>query len=246
MNRTPFLALFSFGFLLCGCNEQSMVSRTAQGIAEKKVYLNNVKNELFKKWPDNRAVNIVCHGHSVPAGYFATPVVDTFNSYPHLLHKALKEKYPNAVINVIVTAIGGENSMGGAKRFKADVLNHKPDLVLIDYALNDRSSGLKRSYKAWSEMIRMAKAEGVKVLLLTPTLDAKHVPGDDQGPLNQHAKQIRSLAAEYNVGLVDSLVIFDSAIEKGVKNTELLSNAWNHPNRRGHDIVVGEIIKWFP
>ena len=33
-------------------------------------------------------------GHSVPAGYFAIPFVDTFNAYPHLLHLGLKQRFP--------------------------------------------------------------------------------------------------------------------------------------------------------
>lgn len=245
MNRKNLLAVLLFGLLIMGCNERSAVSRGVQGVADSDIYLADIRAELSKKWPDNKAVNIVCHGHSVPAGYFVTPVVDTFNSYPHLLHKALKGKYDNAVINVIVTAVGGENSISGAERFKADVLNHKPDLVLIDYALNDRACGLEKSFKAWSEIIRMAKAEDVKVLLLTPTLDANHVRSNAEEPLNQHAEQIRSLAAIHNVGLVDSLASFDMDLKKGTKTAELLSNGWNHPNRRGHDIVVHEILKWF-
>ena len=245
MNWKNLLVLFLFSLPILGCNEHSSVFRTKRGVAQRDVYLAEICQELSKKWPDNRTVNIVCHGHSVPAGFFATPNVDTFNSYPHLLHKALKEKYHNAVINVIVTAIGGENSISGAKRFKADVLNHKPDLVLIDYALNDRSSGLTKSLQAWSEMIRMAKVEGVKVILLTPTIDANHVPDDAQELLNQHAKQIRSLAGEYNVGLVDSLAAFDMELKKGTGIEELLSNGWNHPNRRGHEIVAQQILRWF-
>ena len=78
--------------------------------ANKQTYLASICEILRQHWPDNRTVNIVCHGHSVPAGYFATPRVDTFHAYPHLLHRGLKERYPFAVINVIVTAIGGENS----------------------------------------------------------------------------------------------------------------------------------------
>jgi len=39
---------------------------------------------------------------------------------------------------VICTAIGGENSSAGARRFESDVLVHKPDVLFIDYALNDR------------------------------------------------------------------------------------------------------------
>lgn len=57
-------------------------------------YLQPVINELSKTWPDNRAVQLVFHGHTVPAGYFATPFVDTFNAYPHLLHSHLKSRFP--------------------------------------------------------------------------------------------------------------------------------------------------------
>lgn len=52
-------------------------------IADRTKYLKEVTDELRKEWPKNKTINIVCHGHSVPAGYFATPVVDTFNAYPH-------------------------------------------------------------------------------------------------------------------------------------------------------------------
>ena len=87
--------------------------------AKPDTYLSGVVTELTRQWPANRTVNIVCHGHSVPAGYFRTPVVDTFNAYPHLLHRGLKERFPYAVVNVIVTAIGGENSESGANAVRA-------------------------------------------------------------------------------------------------------------------------------
>jgi hypothetical protein len=45
-------------------------------------YLNEIKAELEKNWPDNRTVNIVFHGHSVPSGYAATPRVNTLGAYP--------------------------------------------------------------------------------------------------------------------------------------------------------------------
>ena len=95
-------------------------------------YLASVSDVLALRWPQNRAVNIVCHGHSVPAGYFATPFVNTFSAYPHLLHRMIKERFPYAVTNVIVTAIGGENSVQGAERCEAEVLSHRPDVLSID------------------------------------------------------------------------------------------------------------------
>ena len=44
-------------------------------IAPKDSYLAGVSAEMKKTWPRNRIVNIVAHGHSVPAGYFVTPRV---------------------------------------------------------------------------------------------------------------------------------------------------------------------------
>lgn len=215
------------------------------GLAEPASYLADLSTLLKKPWPGNRTINVVCHGHSVPAGYFKTPVVDTFNAYPHLIHRALKERYTLAVINTIVTAIGGEASESGAARFERDVLALKPDLVLIDYGLNDRGLGLPRAKTAWKSMIEKAQAQKVKVLLLTPTADLSAKLDDPADPLNQHAEQIRSLAKEYHCGLVDSCDRFSRYVHGGGKLQDLMSQV-NHPNRKGHDLVVNAVMQWFP
>ena len=212
--------------------------------ADPKRFLSEVTAELSKQWPDNRTLRIVCHGHSVPAGFFKTPKVDTFNAYPHLLHLGLKERYPHAVINVIVTAIGGENSVRGAERFEAEVLTHRPDILLIDYALNDRGIGLEKARDAWVSMIQQARSRNIRVILLTPTGDHRADLNDPDDPLNQHAAQIRDLAKEYEIGLVDSLQLFKDYINAGHPLDDLMSQV-NHPNRKGHDIVTRALLDWF-
>ena len=134
-------------------------------------YLTPILDELALQWPKNRTINIVCHGHSVPSGYFATPYVNTFSAYPHLLHTIIKERFPFAVTNVIVTAIGGENAVRGESRFNNDVLTHRPDVLTIDYSLNDRDIGLEAAAVAWEKMINKALERGIKVILCTPTWD---------------------------------------------------------------------------
>jgi lysophospholipase L1-like esterase len=212
--------------------------------ADPKTYLAAIQKDLAVEWPANHTINVVCHGHSVPAGYFLTPKVDTFNAYPHLLHVGIKERFPLAVVNVIVTAIGGEQSEQGAARFENDVLSLNPAVVTIDYALNDRGIGLERAKTAWTSMIRKAKAKGVKVILLTPTGDLSSNLDDENDPLNQHARQIRALAAEHGVGLVDSLAAFRAYVKAGHKLDDLMSQV-NHPNRKGHDIVAKLLMEWF-
>ena len=220
-------------------------SRTAPAPANPKTYLAPVCTELTKSWPTNRTVNIVCHGHSVPAGYFRTPAVHTFDAYPYLLHRGLAERFPHAVINVIVTGIGGENSEQGAKRFCRDVLNLRPDVITIDYGLNDRAIGLARSEKAWRQMIEMSLARHIKVILLTPTPDLTAHLDDPNDPLNRHAEQIRRIAAEYHIGLVDSLALFEAKVRAGTPLKDLMAQS-NHPNRRGHEIVAAGLLNWFP
>ena len=216
-------------------------------IANHESYLADLSTELRMHWPKNRLLHVVCHGHSVPAGYFATPMVDTFNAYPHLLHCLLKSRFPYAVLNVIVTAIGGESADAGAERFAADVLSHVPCVVTIDYGLNDRRIGMAAAENAWRMMIEQALARDTRVILLTPTPEITWSNPDDPQIqlLRQHAEQIRRLAGEYAIGVADSLLAFERAIANGSHLQNLLS--WpNHPNRAGHQLVAAEIAHWFP
>ena len=208
-------------------------------------YLDPVLNEMKLQWPKNRIVNIVCHGHSVPAGYFATPYVNTFSAYPHLLHCLVKERFPFAVTNVIVTAIGGENSEQGKKRFREDVLAHKPDILTIDYGLNDRAIGLESAYHAWECMINDALTEEIKVVLCTPTWDNSYYKKNEHWEqLVKHTEQIRSLADKYNVGLADSFEAYNRNILIESDLSKYLSHT-NHPTKAGHQLVADEIAKYF-
>ncbi len=212
--------------------------------ADPTTYLAEFSRLARVDWPENRTLNVVCHGHSVPAGYFMTPEIRTMASYPHLLHAALGKRFPHAVINVIVTAIGGETSVQGAGRFAADVLTHRPDVITIDYALNDRGDGLEAARKAWTVMIKQAQVARVPVLLLTPTPDQAASLTDPADTLVRHAAQVRALAVEHGVGLVDSFTVFRRRVGKGTKLATLMSSG-NHPNLAGHKLVAAELLKWF-
>jgi acyl-CoA thioesterase-1 len=230
--------LLVFALLLNGLLMKSV------GQANKTDYLQDIKTEFTKQWPTNRAINLVFHGHSVPAGYFVTPTVNTLEAYPNRLLKELKALYPYAVINVIVTAIGGENSENGEKRFKSDVLIHKPDVLFIDYALNDRVMGLSRSKEAWEKMIKEALQNNIKVILLTPSADQRVDIAQPGNPLQQFADQIAELSKKYNIGLSDS---FSHFVEKAksAEGVKPYMSQVNHPNEQGHGLITRELLTWF-
>ena len=214
------------------------------GIASSSGYLDQLVIDLQKEWPKNRRIHLLFHGHSVPAGYFATPIVRTLDAYPHLLLQKLGERFPTATIDVSVTAIGGENSEQGAARFAQDVLPTKPDVVFIDYALNDRRIGLERAEKAWRHMIDAARAQKISVVLLTPTLDLHETDLSETAPLMQHRASIQGLASEYQIPCVDSYDAMQRLVKQGTDPQSLMSQ-FNHPNRRGHEVVADLLVQLF-
>jgi len=237
MKTLFFLPMVLIGFLALGQNADSRK-------ANPSTYLSDLKKEMQIEWPKNRTINIVFHGHSVPAGYFKTPQVNTLSAYPALVLKEIKALYSYVVVNVIVTAIGGENSVSGASRFDDEVLIHQPDILFIDYALNDLRAGLKKSYKAWDEMIKKAKRENIKVILLTPSPDQRVDYTDTNNELKKYSDQIIRLANENQVGLVDSYKAFEFLYPKKKKLKKHMSQV-DHPNKKGHELIAKEIIKHF-
>ena len=209
-------------------------------IADSATYLDSLKKELQIKWPNNRTINLVFHGHSVPTGYTTGGVVDRINSYPFQTLKNVNDHYPYSVVNVITTSIGGEQAEQGAARFEEEVLNHKPDILFIDYSLNDRGIGLERAKAAWKKMIEIALKNKLKVILLTPTPDLKEGILNTDSDLAKHAQQIRELAKEYKIGLVDSYSFFQQLSERKELKAFMAQN--NHINQKGHQLVADLIF----
>ncbi|MBX6360593.1 MAG: SGNH/GDSL hydrolase family protein [Acidobacterium ailaaui] len=212
--------------------------------ANPSTYLSNIRIELQKKWPNNRTINLVFHGHSVPTGYANTPYVHRLLAYPFLVLKKLDKKYPYSVVNVITTSIGGENSIQGERRFKKDVLSLRPDVVFIDYALNDRSIGLVKAKKAVEKMIRMALKGHIKVMLITPSPDLRVDITMPENILEQFTNMLIGLAKEYHIGLVNSYAAFENLPKSGKDLHNYMAQV-NHPNVKGHQIIADEIMKWF-
>lgn len=216
----------------------------AHGQADSATYLSGIKAALRQQWPRNRTINLVFHGHSVPTGYANTPNVHRLRSYPFLLLKALQQKYPYSVVNIITTSIGGENAEQGAKRFESDVLIHRPDVVFIDYALNDRRIGLVRARAATGQMIRQALKAHVKVVLLTPSPDLQVDITQPDNQLAQLTAMLKELAEHYQVGLADSFGAFVRLASSGVDLHAYMAQS-NHPNQKGHEVIVRQIMPWF-
>ena len=233
---------FKTAFALVICCLPFFNNAAAQS-ASPETYLNPIREELVKQWPQNRTINFVFHGHSVPSGYAKTPIVNTLEAYPYQTLVQIKKYYPYAVVNTITTSIGGENSETGAARFERDVLTHQPDVLFIDYALNDRGIGVERAEKAWRKMIEATLARNIKLILCTPTPDLTADISSSTDPLTLQADMIRRLAAEYHVGLADIYAEFKKIYDRGESLTGYMAQN-NHPNAKGHQVAISAIVPW--
>ncbi len=84
-------------------------------------------------------VNICIVGDSVSHGCFGgtEPHYDRDAVYHERLRRMMFEAYPNSMVNVINTAVGGICAHVALEHFDRDVKIHNPDLVIVCFGLND-------------------------------------------------------------------------------------------------------------
>ena len=74
-------------------------------------------------------------GGSITAGGLQTK--DPKNRYIARVADWFTQTFPKAKVRFVNAGIGGTNSLYGAMRVQRDVLSKKPDLVIVEYAVND-------------------------------------------------------------------------------------------------------------
>lgn len=225
--------------LLLSCLAVTPFVAHAAGSVDRGTCLSAVKQELRLAWPQNHTINIVAFGHSVPAGYFVVPTVRSKDAYPQRVADALERLYPTAVINMITSAVGGENSSQGLRRFVAEGLGHLPRVITIDYGLNDRNLTVAQSRSNLAAMIREAQPANACVILMTPSIDLNGDPPTSRSTLLEQVAMIRELAKAQGVPLVDSYAAF--AAYDG--NPQDLMAQSNHPNAKGHQIIADKVVE---
>ena len=93
-----------------------------------------LENTLFRLKHDKK-LTVGYFGGSITAGAGASNGEKT--SWRGLSAAWLREKFPEAEIKTVNAAIGGTGSMLGIFRMENDLLSGKPDLVFVEFSVND-------------------------------------------------------------------------------------------------------------
>lgn len=223
---------------------------------------------------NTRPVVIACLGDSVTHGCFEVFIneqgkVDTAcrasKAYPQLLAEELGKLFPFAQPSVINAGVSGDNAASGLKRMERDVLSFHPDLVIVDFGLNDSMNrdvegGKERYRKSMRAIMEKALASGAECILLTPNFmcsypshtlkdevliniakDASRV--QNEGILTGYVEAAKDEAESLNVPVADAYGVWQALARAGVDTTRMLSNDINHPTEEAHRIFVNAILK---
>jgi lysophospholipase L1-like esterase len=203
-------------------------------------------------------VKIVCWGDSITAGGDASTPQDR---YPAVFERTLRAKYPKANISVVAVAAGGSTSRmwlypdkfpypwGNAKLDFDNVLKEKPDLVTIEFA-NDAYMDAPDTLPAiYDDILKRIHGAGAEILIITPSffnLEYMHFNSYADQDHRAYDFWVRDYANAHNLGIADTSTRWEHLYKEGIPYTTYLGNSINHPDDRGHQMFVDELMKSFP
>ena len=92
-------------------------------------------------------------GNTVRIGYLGGSITAQAGWRPKTL-KWFQQQYPRATISEINAAIGGTGSDLGVFRLRHDVLEFKPDLLFVEFAVNDGGAAPEQIHRCMEGIIR--------------------------------------------------------------------------------------------
>lgn len=174
----------------------------------------------YQKLTEDKELRIVYFGGSVTAGYGSS---NGAYSWRGLSEEWFRNTFPDADITAINTAIGESGTFLGTYRLQKDVIDQKPDLLFIEYAINDKYKGSSEEVAAlqYETIVREVKQAlpqcDIVTLLVTDRSTADLMP--DLYPTASGHEKMAALydISTVNVGksLVDSMKNYKNGQEWG-------------------------------
>jgi len=171
---------------------------------------------VFQKWWTGKEVRIGYLGGSITAQNGWRPkTLAWFN-----------RQHPNSTSTEINAAIGGTGSDLGVFRLKQDVLDHKPDLLFVEFAVNDSTAPTEQILRAMEGIVRQTwKANPTTDICFVYTLTEGMLYNFDAGKFPHAASVMEQVADRYGI----------PSIHMGVEVA--------HLHREGKLIFTGQLTK---
>ncbi len=112
----------------------------------------------------------------------------------------LRERYPDAELSEINAAIGGTGSDLGVFRLEQDVLRHRPDLMFVEFAVNDGGAPPERIHQAMEGIVRQTwQADPATDIIFVYTLSEPFLADLQDGAFSRSASAMEEIADFYGI-----------------------------------------------
>ncbi len=172
-------------------------------------------------------------GGSITQGCMAT---EQEKAYSYRVFQWWKDAFPQAEFSYVNGGIGGTTSHFGVSRIWQDLLMYQPDVVVVDFSVNDKEG---------HEVFFQETFEGViRKLLCCQSKPAVLILNNVYYDSGTNVQECHNEVGDWyhipHVSMKDTLY---RRMRKGVYQEELTEDGL-HPNDKGHELVAGEIISF--
>ena len=168
-------------------------------------------------------------------------------SYRGLMMRYLQEKYPNTPFTFNDAAIGGSGSQLGMFRTERDVLSRKPDLVFLDFTVNDGADDAEvHNSASYERIVRDLLAHHTAVMPVL-FMFRWHAEKPD-APLPPRHQLHLQLGAAYGLPVANALSYVCSKVKEGMKPTDIWNIGHNdgaHPGDEGYQLFFEAVRNRF-
>ncbi|MCQ2521698.1 MAG: SGNH/GDSL hydrolase family protein [Lachnospiraceae bacterium] len=190
--------------------------------------------DVLNKAAKGEPVTIAFLGGSITQGCLAT----THElCYAKRTYDWFVKKYPTAEITYVNAGIGGTSSQYGVSRVDGDVLSKHPDLVFVEFSVNDEpapeelGSFFKETYEGLVRHILSAECQPAVFLIHNIFYD------DGRSAEDYH----REVGAHYGLPSVSMRPTVYALVKEGVITSKDVTEDDLHPNDQGHELLAGVI-----
>ena len=192
--------------------------------------MTRLKN-LMKRAANGESLVIGFLGSSITQGSLSsTPKT----CYAYLVYEWWKKSFPNAAFSFVNGGIGGTTSHYGGARAWKDVLCYRPDIVTVDFSVNDDAN----------EFFEETYEGTLRRLLAAPSAPAVVVLNNVFYDTGKNAQDYHNrIADHYGIPHVSIKDTVYPDVESGKIVRADITPDNLHPNDKGHRLVADEICK---
>lgn len=165
-------------------------------------------------------------GGSITAGGRNTK--DPTRRYVQQLAQWFEKMFPGLKVRCVNAGIGATNSGYGALRVQRDVLAHQPDLVVVEYAVND-GTGIAKLDESYEGVLRQLLNSSTNRAVIE--LFFMHKDGTSAQPEQE------ALGRHYGLPMISFRDAVWPELQAGTLKWEAIYDDVVHPNDAGHDIA---------